>query len=275
MTTIPFWKMSGAGNDFILIDNRQRIVVNDNLPHFAAQVCRRRLSVGADGLILIETSNQADFKWQFFNSDGSVAEMCGNGARCAARFAHLNGITSEQMTFETIAGVVEARVTDDQVKIKMTDPRDLIVADRLNLDQGVISLSRVNTGVPHVVLEVEDIDATPVFSLGRQIRQHPHFAPAGTNVNFIAPMADDRWAIRTYERGVENETLACGTGVVAAALVLSSRKGLNSPRALITRSNSILKVYFTKTGHGYREIYLEGDARKIYEGNLNAEASDY
>ncbi len=275
MTTIPFWKMSGAGNDFILIDNRQRIVVNDNLPHFAAQVCRRRLSVGADGLILIETSNQADFKWQFFNSDGSVAEMCGNGARCAARFAHLNGITSEQMAFETIAGIIEARVTDDLVRIKMTDPEDLMVADRLDLDQGAIALSRINTGVPHVVLEVEDIDATPVFSLGRQIRQHPHFTPAGTNVNFIAPMADDRWAIRTYERGVENETLACGTGVVAAALVLSARKGLNSPISLITRSNSILKVYFTKTGQEYREIYLEGDARKIYEGNLNAEASDY
>jgi diaminopimelate epimerase len=275
MTAMPFWKMSGAGNDFILIDNRLGIVPSENLPRFVAQVCRRRLSVGADGLILIEPSEQANFKWQFFNSDGSLAEMCGNGARCAARFAHLNGIASGQMAFETMAGVIRAQVMGDQVKINITDPQAFVPQAHLELNQGQITYGRINTGVPHVVVEVADIERAEVVAVGREIRRHAHFAPAGTNVNFVAALAENRWSIRTYERGVEDETLACGTGVVAAALVLSAGKGLVSPVVLQTRSGSMLTVYFSKTQDGYRDIFLEGDARIIYKGQLSSEAWEY
>lgn len=275
MTTIPFWKMSGAGNDFILIDNRQGIVPQQDLPAFVARVCRRRLSVGADGMILIEGADQIDFKWQFFNSDGSVAEMCGNGARCAARFASLNGIAGDQMAFETIAGVISAQVRGDQVQINVTEPQDFILQEQLMLDGEQVTYGRVNTGVPHVVVQVADIERADVVPVGRQIRRHGHFAPAGTNVNFIAPLADNRWAIRTYERGVEDETLACGTGVVAAALILAAGKGLPSPIALQTRSGSTLKVHFSKTEDGYGDVCLEGDARIIYKGQLGNEAWNY
>lgn len=275
MTTIPFWKMSGAGNDFILIDNRQGAVLAENLPHFVAQVCQRRMAVGADGLILIEPSETADFRWQFLNADGSVPEMCGNGARCAARFAHLNGIAPAQMSFETIAGTIHAKVEQDLVKIAMTEPHDLILEERLTLADGEITFGRINTGVPHVVTLVDDIEQTDVVTVGRQIRHHAHFAPAGTNVNFIAPLAGGRWAIRTYERGVEDETLACGTGVVAAALILFASKGEASPITLQTRSGSHLTVYFSKADDGYKDVMMEGDARIIYKGEMGVEAWEY
>lgn len=275
MTTIPFWKMSGAGNDFILIDNSQGAVPSENLSHFTAQVCRRRMAVGADGLILIEPSDAVDFRWQFLNADGSVPEMCGNGARCAARFAHLNGIAPVQMAFETLAGTIHAKVEDNRVRLAMTEPHDLIIEERLALASGEVTYGRINTGVPHVVAMVEDLEHTDVVAVGREIRHHAHFAPAGTNVNFVAPMADGHWAIRTYERGVEDETLACGTGVVAAALILFAGKGEASPVTLQTRSGSHLTVYFSKADDGYKDVMLEGDARIIYKGEMGVEAWEY
>jgi diaminopimelate epimerase len=275
MESLPFVKMSGSGNDFIIIDNRKEIVPADDLGQFAAKVCRRRMSVGADGLILVENSALVDFQWRFFNSDGSVAEMCGNGARCVARFAHLNGIAAEQMRFETLAGIISARVMGDQVKIQMTDPRDLVLAAELESDQGRLTYSSVNTGVPHVVIEVDDLEKVDVTAAGRPIRRHPRFAPAGTNVNFAAPASANRWAVRTYERGVEDETLACGTGITATALVLAARKSLDSPVELQSRSGCLLKVHFTMQGQAFKDVFLEGDARLIYEGRLNAQAWQY
>jgi diaminopimelate epimerase len=269
--TIPFYKMSGSGNDFIIIDNRDNIVPMDDLSIFAAKVCRRKLSAGADGLILIEPSSTADFKWNFFNSDGSVAEMCGNGARCTARFALMHDIAGEEMTFETIAGVIRAQILKDRVKINMTDPYDLEIGCRVEVAQAVYDYDRINTGVPHAVLEVDDIETVDVVGIGRQIRHHADFAPAGTNVNFIG-QDGSQWAVRTYERGVEDETLACGTGIVASALVLAARQSLPSPILLRSRSGSILNVYFKQTENGFREIYLEGDARIIYQGELNEDA---
>jgi len=269
---ITFYKMSGSGNDFIIIDLRNRMMPIDDLPLFAARVCRRKLSVGADGLILLEKSDRADFKWQFFNSDGSVAEMCGNGARCAARFALLNGIAPSRMTFETLAGIITAEVIGDQVKIQMTEPFDLKIDFDLALQGQHLTYSSINTGVPHVVIEVDDLEITDVVQLGRSIRQHADFAPAGTNVNFISPAENGHWAIRTYERGVEDETLACGPGLVAAALTLSARCGLASPVTFRTRSGSLLKVHFDKSVEGFGTVLLEGDARVIYHGDLNSEA---
>jgi diaminopimelate epimerase len=272
--TIPFYKMSGSGNDFIIIDNRDNIIPMDDLSVFAARVCRRKLSVGADGLILIEPSRNADFKWNFFNSDGSVAEMCGNGARCTARFALLNDIAGKEMAFETIAGVIRAQVINDRVKINMTDPHDLELGCRVKVDRAVHVYDRVNTGVPHVVIEVDDIEAIDVVGIGRQIRHHADFSPAGTNVNFIG-QDGQQWVVRTYERGVEDETLACGTGIVAGALVLAARKSLPSPISLRSRSGSLLNVYYSQTENGFKEIFLEGDARIIYKGELTADAWQY
>jgi diaminopimelate epimerase len=272
---ISFYKMSGSGNDFILIDNRQSPVPWENLSDFAARVCRRRMSVGADGLILLEASDGADFKWRFFNSDGSTAEMCGNGARCAARFAYINGIAGKQMRFETLAGIIGAQVEGDQVKIRMTDPGELAMDDNLDTGHENLVYCSVNTGVPHVVIEVDDLEKAEVVSLGRRIRCHPHFAPAGTNVNFIVPLSHGDWAIRTYERGVEDETLACGTGIVAAALVVAAAKSLPSPIKFQSRSGTWLKVHFHRDGERFRDLYLEGDARIIYRGYMSPSAWQY
>ncbi|MDA8140916.1 MAG: diaminopimelate epimerase [Desulfobacteraceae bacterium] len=275
MTDIPFYKMSGSGNDFIIIDNRAQSIQIEDLPHWVAKVCRRGMSVGADGVILVEPSAQADFRWRFFNSDGSVAEMCGNGARCVARFAVLNGIATAQLAFETLAGVISAQVRDDQVRIKMTDPTELVMDDTVQLAGYLLPISRVNTGVPHVVMEVKDLPGTNVKAVGHTIRYHQQFAPAGTNVNFIAPVEKDLWAIRTYERGVENETLACGTGNVAAALVLATRYQMQSPISLRTLSGSLLRIFFRKQGEQFDHVHLEGDARVIYKGAMGSEAWKY
>lgn len=272
MKTIPFFKMSGSGNDFIIIDNRRAVVPEARLHQLVVGACRRKLSVGADGLILIEPSQTVDFQWRFFNADGSVAEMCGNGARCAARFAHLQGIAGRRLAFETLAGTIHADVGEDAVKIRMTDPTDLKSGVALNLEGTTLRVGHINTGVPHVVVAVEDVDGVDVASTGRRIRYHAAFAPAGTNANFVSFGQAGEIFIRTYERGVEGETLACGTGNVAAALILSHDRGLTSPVTLTTRSGSKLTVHFNRKGDAYSDVCLEGDARVIYRGDLWEEA---
>jgi len=217
---IPFTKMSGAGNDFILIDHRQPIFPDQAaIQGFARAVCERKFSVGADGLILIEESPEADFRWQFFNADGSIAEMCGNGARCAARYAHAKGVAPARMRFETLAGAIEAEVLGENVKLRMTPPAGLRLGEKIEVKGGEQTVHSLNTGVPHAVLFVEEISQAPVVEWGRFIRFHEHFQPAGTNVNFVGRLDGDGLVVRTYERGVEGETLACGTGAVAAGII--------------------------------------------------------
>jgi len=274
-TTIPFTKMSGSGNDFIVIDNRWGVVDEEGLPRWIEKICRRKLSVGADGVILIEENEGVDFRWRFFNSDGGRAEMCGNGARCAARFAYLQQIAGQKMAFQTDAGIVRAWVDQDRVRIQMTEPFDLKLEQSLDLESGSLAFSSINTGVPHVICEVPDIEAVDVVGLGRKIRHHSRFAPAGTNVNFVAPLPSGGLAIRTYERGVEDETLACGTGSVAAALITALRHGAASPVAVLTRSGETLAVHFTAEGDRFSDVYLEGDARVVYAGELWADAWRY
>jgi len=264
--------MSGSGNDFIIIDNRNRVVDENDLQDFIARVCRRKMSVGADGLILVEESESVDFKWRFFNSDGSTAEMCGNGARCAARFAYLNGISGTKVSFETEAGIVSAMVENDQVKIKMPDPIDLKTDYNLELGNSSMQVSSVNTGVPHVVITVDDIDDVEVVKTGREIRFHDSYEPAGTNVNFICAGNDNTISIRTYERGVENETLACGTGSVAAAIVMRYKSKGKSPVKVITRGGGYLYIYFEEDDGRFYDVFLEGDARVIYKGFLREDA---
>ncbi len=272
MKKIEFYKMSGSGNDFIVIDNRNNIIdenIDENdLSNFVAKVCRRKMSVGADGMILVENTDHADFKWRFFNSDGSVAEMCGNGARCVARFAYLNDIAGSNMSFETLAGLVQAEVIEERVKVKMTDPLDLKIDDTVKLKNGLVSISSINTGVPHVVIVRDRIDDIDIVKTGREIRYHDRFSPAGTNVNFVCHIKDNTIAIRTYERGVEDETLACGTGAAASAIVMAHKMNLDAPLSILTRSGGYLNIFFKEKEGRYYDIYLEGDARIIYKAQL-------
>ena len=272
MKNISFYKMSGSGNDFIIIDNRNRIIDDTELPTLIRHACRRKISVGADGLILIEPSNTADFRWRFFNSDGSRAEMCGNGARCAARFAVVNGIAGESLSFETDVGLVTGQVKGSRVKVKMPDPVDLRLDDSISLANGLLTVSSINTGVPHVVIMADAIADIDVFNVGREIRNHKAFAPAGTNVNFICRQNQGQLAIRTYERGVEDETLACGTGSIASALIASCKLDWNSPIDLTTRSGELLRIHFNKNRNVFDNVYLEGDVRIIYTAQLDDEA---
>jgi diaminopimelate epimerase len=269
---IEFCKMSGSGNDFILIDNRDLSLPVSNVTDFVKRVCERKVSVGADGLILIEKSDRVDFRWRFFNADGSEVDMCGNGGRCAARFASLRGITGTTLSFETGAGIIDAEVRGDTVKLRLTDPHSLMIDETIEIDGETVGVNSINTGVPHVVHYVSNLKIFDVFHMGRQIRYHRHYQPAGTNANFVTVSDRHALRIRTYERGVEDETLACGTGSVAAALI-SSRKGwVDSPVAVTVKSGEILTIYFDKTEKGFEKVYLEGKAAMVYEGRLWEEA---
>jgi len=178
MANIPFSKLSGSGNDFVLIDNRDGIILEDNLSDTARLLCRRKFSIGADGLIAIEDSEKADFRWRFFNADGSSAEMCGNGGRCAARFAVDRGIAGTPLCFETLAGLIRAEVSDTRVKLELTPPGEFQLDREIALASGPVRASILNTGVPHAVICVEDLDAVEVEDLGRQVRFHSMFDPA-------------------------------------------------------------------------------------------------
>jgi len=269
---LPFYKMNGSGNDFILIDNRGGLISETASAEFVTTVCRRQLSAGADGVILIENSKCVDFKWRFYNSDGSLAEMCGNGARCAARFAWLRGIAGQRSSFETLAGVISAEVIGKRVKIKMTDPSDIRMDMSIEIAGRTYSVHGVNTGVPHAVLLSDDIENIDVVAAGRQIRHHPTFAPAGTNVNFVMVQTDGSLSIRTYERGVEDETLACGTGAVAVALIAAMTRGASTPVSVFPRGGPELTIYFQAGNGGFTDVFLEGDARVVYKGRLWNEA---
>ena len=271
---IAFEKMSGTGNDFVLIDNRSRAIDSADHPELARKICRRKFSVGADGLILIENSDRADFSWKFYNGDGSVAEMCGNGARCAASFAYRHKIADKKMTFETLAGIVEAEIRDkgENVRVKMTRPHDFRLGLSLTLDDEERVVSSIDTGVPHAVIFVDE-DDVPVKKWGRKVRFHQLFEPQGTNVDFVKFLDDGRLHVRTYERGVEDETMACGTGAVASVLIAALQKGLESPMEVRTSGGEILTILFKlQDGPIATDVYLQGPARLICTGSLNAEA---
>ncbi|MCE5283952.1 MAG: diaminopimelate epimerase [Deltaproteobacteria bacterium] len=269
---IDFFKMSGSGNDFIIIDNRDGSLGVRDVVAFVRKVCQRKVSVGADGLFLIEKSDRVDFKWRFFNADGSQAAMCGNGGRCVARFAFLNGIAGERMSFETGAGIIDAEVKGDVVKIRLTDPHSLVLDERLRIGNLELIVHRLDTGVPHVVHFLHDLEGFDVVDTGRAIRYHEAYRPAGTNANFVAVLDANTLQVRTYERGVEDETLACGTGSVAAALI-AARKGLvSAPVEVVVRSGERLRIYFEATEKGFEKVYLEGKAKVVYQGKLWDEA---
>jgi diaminopimelate epimerase len=271
---IPFSKLNGSGNDFLLIDNRGGVMRGIALPSFVGKVCDRSRSVGADGVIFIEKSRRADFRWRFFNADGSRAEMCGNGGRCAARFAVERKIANRALGFETDAGLIRAEVRGRTVKLQMTRPRGLALSKSLTLGGRKIAYSFLNTGVPHAVLFVPDLEKIDLSGTGRGIRRHRVFAPRGTNVNFVRVKDGVVW-IRTYERGVEGETLACGTGAVAAGLLSAAHGYVRPPVSVRTRGGEALTIHFDHGKEGFGEVYLEGDTSWSCDGVILKEAYRY
>lgn len=273
---IHFIKMTGSGNDFIIINNMNQKLASANLQDLVRLSCRRKLSVGADGLIFIEPDEDVDFRWRFYNADGSEAEMCGNGARCAARFAFLQGIVRERkIAFRTLAGIIHAELTGDRVKIQVSSPHGLELDFPLEVEGKSFSLNFINTGVPHVVHLLDgkqELEAMDVFNYGRALRFHQRFQPAGSNANFAVVEDAHRITVRTYERGVEAETLACGTGSVASALIAAALDKVESPVQVTTRSGEILTIYFARESQGdkirFTDVYLEGDAKVVYEADL-------
>jgi len=265
---LHFTKMNGAGNDFVVVDNRRGELAFTR--ETIARLCDRHRGVGADGLLAVEPArNGADFRMRYYNADGGEAEMCGNGARCFARFAsRLAGLTGK-LSFETEAGVISAECLGDHVRLAMSEPQSLRLHENVALENGTtLTVHSVNTGVPHAVVIVEDLEAVPVQEYGAGIRYHAHFAPRGTNANFIAPVNATTIAIRTYERGVEGETLACGTGVVASALIFHELTGAKSPVAVQVRGGDTLSVAFTGSRGAYQAVTLTGPADFVFDGEI-------
>lgn len=270
---LAFDKMNGSGNDFVIIDNRRQAIPVEEQPELARKICRRMFSVGADGLIFIENSEKADFRWNFYNSDGSVAEMCGNGSRCAARFAYRHKIAGKKVKFETLAGIIEAEIAEEEelVRVKMPRPHDFRLDLSLTLDEER-PVAYVDTGVPHAVIFVGE-EEVPVKTWGRKVRFHELFAPRGANANFVTLLPDGRLKVRTYERGVEAETMACGTGVVASALIAAIQKGKESPVEVVTSGGGVLTIFFELSdGPVAENVYMQGPARLVCTGEITAEA---
>lgn len=266
MRQVQFTKMVASGNDFVVIDNRKGIIPAAGLRSFASGICSRNYGVGADGLLTIERSRRADFRMRVINSDGSEAEMCGNGARCIALYANLNGIAGKKMKFETLAGIIEASISGRQIKLKMSDPKGLKLDLNLDLSDGAYNVNFVNTGVPHAVIFARRVEGMDIGRIGKEVRYHSAFAPKGTNVNLVEPAGGNTLKVRTYERGVEGETLACGTGVTASAVIAAAVKGFKSPVVCMTKSGDKLKVYFRKDGNEFSGVYLEGGAKTVFSG---------
>jgi diaminopimelate epimerase len=260
--------MNGAGNDFVLVDNRERKI---NLTaQQVARICHRQRGVGADGILLLVpcTSGKADWAWDFYNSDGSRAEMCGNGARCFGRFIQkLTGATGN-ISFETIAGVITASFHGERVTVTLTPPKNLRLDEQVQLSTGATKVHSLNTGVPHAVMFVSDADKAMVSQLGNEVRFHPHFAPKGTNVNFVQPLGANFIRVRTYERGVEGETLACGTGVSASAMISARVHGFASPVKVQVQGGDTLEVSFKQVNGHFEDVRLTGPADFVFEGRI-------
>ncbi len=269
---IKFWKITGAGNDFIGIHDPDSSIAGRDFSPVVRRLCHRRFGIGADGVIVVqkpEKGSRTDFRMRYFNADGSEAETCGNGARCCARLAHHLGVAPADMTFDTNAGVYHALLNPQSVIIEIPPvefpQHDIEITS--DIFSGVLDFIKV--GVPHVVVLVDDLESADVKGIGRSLRYYPRFDPPGTNVNFVSVIDNHTLAIRTYERGVENETLACGTGCLASAICLSLRERVSSPVRVITRSGISLELVFT-TGKGVIEhITMTGPADIICEGEVD------
>ncbi len=265
--TACFYKMQGSGNDFILFDNRSLILPEEKMSTWARKLCPRAFAVGADGMIFLDTTPERDldFVWHFFNSDGSRAEMCGNGSRCASLLASKIGLAGRTQTFGTDAGPVKAEVFENgQVKVQLTPAKDLRLDLSLLLEDGQeINIHHVNTGVPHAVVVCERVKKVDIARMGKAIRFHRDFSPKGANVNFIQIIDKNSMFLRTYERGVEDETFACGTGAAASAVVGGALGLLNSPVKVTTSGGEELSIDFSG-----EDVFLTGKAIIVYKAEL-------
>ena len=267
---VRFWKLEGAGNDFLGLDGRaggfklkrQQI----------ADLCDRRRGVGADGVLVVEKPKVrgADFRMRYYNSDGGEAEMCGNGARCFALLARaVSGRKGNELRVQTQAGLLTLRTSGQEVQVSMTEPTKLRLGRKLVVAGRKLAVDFLNTGVPHAVLFVRSVRSIDVAKQGRAIRYHSAFAPSGTNVNFVEIGRGNRIHVRTYERGVEGETLACGTGVAASSILSNLRRGLRSPILVTTRGGDHLRVGFSMVNGQARKVTLQGLARIVYTGVIH------
>src|SRR3954471_22570096 len=264
---LRFVKMNGAGNDFVMLDNRRGDIRLERQQ--IAKICDRHRGIGADGVLFIEpASNGADFRMRYYNADGGEAEMCGNGARCFARFVNRVAGPVDKLSFETPAGVIAAALRGESVTLQMSEPRNM----RLNLNISAAGQTfrchYIDSGVPHVVIPVSDIAKVDVRKIGSAVRHHTEFEPRGANVNFLERRGESQIAIRTYERGVEDETLACGTGVVASALLFAATEGANSPVRVLVKGGDELQVGFDRLINGFTHVTLSGPADFVFEGSV-------
>ncbi|MCU0452111.1 MAG: diaminopimelate epimerase [Bacteroidetes bacterium] len=267
---ILFEKLHGAGNDFIVIDNRRRIVRNAS--RLAKRLCDRHLSIGADGLLLVEHSARADYRMMYYNADGSYGGMCGNGGRSIALFAYVNGIADRVHRFSALGHIYQVSVgANGRVSLSMKDPLAVKSGLKLRGPLGNFLATFVDTGSPHVVIKVQKgtLRGLDLKTLGPWIRHHRAFSPHGANVNFMEVLGPKLLQMRTYERGVEAETLACGTGSVACSIIASQLFGVRSPVTIVASSGDRLRVSFRESPEGYREVILDGPARRAFKGTID------
>ncbi|MCX6136867.1 MAG: diaminopimelate epimerase [Ignavibacteriales bacterium] len=278
---IQFSKMTGAGNDFVAVDNRESVIRDAS--RFAVVACDRRFGIGADGILLVGKSDKADFEMHYYNADGSHGGMCGNGGRCIAMFARQIGIFGGmKFSFVALGHLYTGTIDGEMVSLRMKDPSSLWLGDDVSVAEKKMKVHFVNTGSPHcVIFEDEnpgllapDFAAADIHVLGKTLRYHDRFAPEGTNVNFVKVLGISSIAIRTYERGVEEETLACGTGSIASAIVSAMLKNCISPVKVTTRSGETLTVSFFANGKEISEISLRGKAVKVFDGSIDYEQGE-
>ncbi|MGO3184327.1 MAG: diaminopimelate epimerase [Aequorivita sp.] len=250
-----FYKYQGTGNDFVILDNRNETFPKENT-ELVAKMCDRRFGIGADGLILLENHPSADFAMVYYNSDGNLSTMCGNGGRCISHFAKFLGIISEEAVFEAVDGTHKAAVKNDWVSLKMSDIKDVQVSNDYVF---------LNTGSPHHVEVVDNLQNYDVFTNGRNIRNNS-YGKEGANVNFVEQNGDAVFSVRTYERGVEDETLSCGTGVTAVALAMFETNKTSENLITLETLGGQLQVSFKKDGVGYNNVYLKGPAIQVFKG---------
>jgi diaminopimelate epimerase len=276
MPRIEFCKMTGAGNDFVVVDNRSDIIRKRG--RAARFLCNRRWGIGADGLLLLESSQKAAYKMMYYNADGSYGGMCGNGGRCIARFATDRGIAPAAHQFEALNHIYAVQVQDDSVELTMKNPRSIRLNIVLRKDKKLLRCHFIDTGAPHLVIFLHELspksatlDDINIGELGRWLRFHKRFSPAGTNANFVQLTASNVLKIRTYERGVEDETLACGTGSVAAAVVAHLLGHADPPVSVLPASRQPLVVRLDRNGNRFRNVRLLGPAETVFTGSIEAD----
>ena len=269
MQKINFIKMVASGNDFVVIDNRHKVTKSQSYKALAQKICDRKFGLGADGLLLLEKSKRANLKMRIFNADGSEAEMCGNGARCVAFWLNAKRKSAgSKFKIETKAGIIATEVIGNRARIRLSDPKDIELDIPLKVYNRNLKVNFINTGVPHTVIFVQGLEKIDVFNLGQAIRYHKGFVPEGTNVDFVEVLGHNSIAIRTYELGVEDETLACGTGSAAAALIFTLQTKAQDKIYIHTRGKEILAVYFKRTEDRFSEVWLEGKAGIVFQGRI-------